>query len=402
MNILIVATKDSGGAGIACSRLHQGLLAHGVSSKLLLLHPSKSNIPESYFFTEGWSKPKRLLHKIGQAIINRLPYTKWFLPSDASPLVPIRSVYRLEEHPLYEWADIINLHWVPLFVDQKTFFKINKKPIVWTMHDMLPFSGGYAYEVGFPAKAYKHHVEVRENHKAQWLASQNLTAVGLSKWLKERAQSSKAFSKHRHVLIPNGIDTETYRPYSKEEARSHFNISFDNPVILFVAESLVNPRKGFRFLQEALLKLPNSKPITLLALGGGDVSVSPPHEVHKLGFISNSSDMAKAYSAADIVVIPSIEDNLPNTAVESTCCGTPVVAFNIGGMPDIVDHYTSGYLVDEIDSTSLAEGIQKALNHTFTKDIIRNQALEKFHTQKQTTAYIQLFTEILNHEKTEI
>ncbi|MEM6630820.1 MAG: glycosyltransferase [Bacteroidota bacterium] len=394
MNILIVNTLDRGGAAKACIRLHQGLLKEGVHSKLLLRQQSHTDIPETYEFAfSPGSKLDFVKQKVvGYQISKSKQKALTKRPKGFEPFRIAKSPYPLHLHPLFEWADIVNLHWVTDFLDEASFFDSCRKPLVWTLHDMLPFTGGFHYKQGFPIDAYQDLIERNLSLKKKAYAGASMHIVAPSKWLMNQSAASPLFSSFPHHNIPYGIDTEIFKSQNPEFSKEVLGLPKDKKIVLFVADSLANKRKGVHFLVEAIESLPSD-----IALGfvGSDHLQINHSSCYPLGRIYDERLMAMAYSAADLFVIPSIEDNLPNTVIESLCCGTPVVGFDIGGVPDMVQPGLNGFLCPEISSGSLSQTIQKALNHPFDTNAIRENAHEKYDESVQAKAYQELYDSLL-------
>ena len=396
MNVLLVNTYDNGGAAKACIRLHQGLLKQGFSSKILFRDPSQNEIQESYYFQDflaqkpGYEqiKQKVKLHLNKRSKGNMLKS----LPKGYEPFRIAKSPFDITTHPLYEWADIINLHWVADFLDEASFFVKNSKPIVWTLHDMLAFTGGYHYKMGLDLNSYDKLIQENLSTKNKAYKDAKITVVPLSRWLSNESKHSSLLGRFPHSLIPNGLDTQVFSPIQTSCARSLLGIPREHKTILFVSESLTNQRKGFTFLIESLDLLPKGTQIALI--GSGKEKMRNKHEIN-LGRIIDERLMAAAYSAADLFVIPSVEDNLPNTVVESLCCGTPVVGFNIGGIPDMIQPGFNGFICPEISSDALAKTIQKALEYSFDREAIRKDSIERYDQSVQADAYIELFNTLV-------
>lgn len=386
MKILLVATQDKGGAGIACVRLHLGLLAQGIKSKLLLLNRFNQNIPESYAFYEN--QPLLSIFKKIRKRLTFWNYDTMGLPKGYEPFLPPYSVHKLHEHPLYSWADVINLHWVAYFLDYPSFFQHNKKPIIWTLHDMNPFTGGHHYEVGFPIEAYQRLIKRYTNVKKTALANQNLTIVSPSVWLKEKSKASEILHSFQHLVIPYGLNKNLFMPRNQEVTRKLLNLPIEKKVLLFVAMSLSNQRKGYAILKQAIKQIRDKSQILLLILGDNQIDY-PNIETHTLGFLREEEKIALAYAAADIFVLPSIEDNLPNTVLESLMCGTPVVGFRIGGVPDMIINGKNGFLCEEMTAKCLTHTIEQALYAKLTREWIRKDAVRRFDSSVQAKRYIQ-------------
>lgn len=393
MKILLINTYEQGGAATACIRLHKGLLKAGFDSKLLLRNYESSDLPETYRVYE--SNGKWRIKKIQQELIGNRNYK---LPKTLSEYAPHfyfpQSAYDLSKHPLVQWADVINLHWVCDFLDYSFFYKVHK-PIFWTLHDLFPFTGGQAYENILPKEKFTKWIQQNIKTKAKAYEHSYIEGIiVLNEWMKRLSSHSNLLDSFPHYLIPNGIDVSIFKVYNQAFARRIFDLPTDKKVLLFVADNTKDERKGFRHLLAALPLLEAQN--TVLAVLGSRVHQLQEHEnMIKLGRIEDERLMALAYAASDVFVIPSVEDNLPNTVVESLCCGTPVVGFHIGGIPDMVHDGENGFLADVIDSVQLASKIDQALTHVFDRTTIHLEAAKKYNQQRQATAYADLFAQSL-------
>jgi glycosyltransferase involved in cell wall biosynthesis len=424
MKILLVNTYDNGGAANACIRLHQGLLNQGVASKLLLLHKTK-DIEKSFLFkknpeTNNRSRSyyfKRIQQKIAKKwnlpfLKPRLSKEEVFLKSRAAGLELFSSPYSkydITNSPLYQEADIINLHWVAGFLDHESFFKKNKKPVIWTLHDMHPFTGGEHYvemihgidDQGMPVK--RNVLDIEKSYSKENLdyiinsleLFKSLSIVAPSKWLQSEASKSELFKTRKVHLIPYGLDVNTFKNRDKTFARELYSIPLHKKVIIFVADSIFNNRKGYVYLKRALEKL-DREDIILCSIGKGKPVLETDIEVRHLGSISDERIISLVYSLADVFVIPSLMDNLPNTVLESLLCGTPVIGFPIGGIPDMIKHGKNGLLTTEVSVDSLKEAIEYYLLNgvAYSKEEIRTLAVEKYDQSVQAKTYEKLFLEI--------
>ena len=213
--------------------------------------------------------------------------------------------------------------------------------------------------------------------------------------------------------IPNTINTHLFRKQDKQLARRRLNLPDDKQLILFVAQSVSDPRKGMHHLTAALNKLcevnPQTKNNTEVVLLGGkadNLITQLPLKTHCLGYLAQANDIINAYNAADIFVLPSTEDNLPNTIMEAMACGVPCVGFNIGGIPEMIDHLKSGYVAHadfdngsvQVDTDDMAAGLQWMLYEANRTQLSAN-ALEKVHTtyahQHVAGLYIQQYEQLL-------
>jgi glycosyltransferase involved in cell wall biosynthesis len=420
MKVLLVNTYDHGGAAKACIRLHKGLLLNGIQSSLLFLSRSSSEeIANSYIFSihpnntllnrarrkikqiTGPGYPERMKNKIRSFIPDKIEYFSF--PDSGIDITT---------HPAYRDADIVNLHWVSDFIDY-SFFKKNTKPVVWTIHDMNPFTGGCHYAgdcnkyLNDCAKCqqlsvceddkYSHYIF---KQKQKYLSRiSNLAVVSPSQWLKNVSQHSYLFGKFPHYCIPNGKDSLVFISHDKMDARRELGLPIDKKIILFVSHSLYTKRKGYPILKAAIEMLKQDD-IILCSVGSNEKILNDNIQIKELGHIQEERTMSLIYSAVDLFVIPSIQDNLPNTVVESLLCGTPVVGFCVGGITDMIENGKNGYIVESIDSSSFAAGILFALKNIshFNRKQIRESAVLKYDFNVQANSYISLYCKNLLQE----
>ncbi len=402
MRILHVSTLDWGGAANAAIRLHKGLLKQGVDSRFLSLRKNNYDIPQSYAYYEstfpaawrqkGMHFAERAYNKFNERKLKGRPvhFEVFTLSNQFSNIL---------KNPHYQQADIVNLHWVGRFMDYPGFFRNNTKPVVWTLHDMEPFNGGNHYEVEFPFDGYKDLIATQEQIKIEAMRNANITIVGPSKWLMNRSSESKVLGRFPHLNVPYGMDTSIFTDIDQREARDAWGIPQNKPALIFVAEVITNRRKGFHLLKEALTKLEDAD-ITLCAVGKADDSLTSIPNFHHLGVIKDERKMASAYAAADAFVIPSVEDNLPNTVLESICVGTPVIGFPIGGVPDMVRTGENGIICEEVTSDALAKGIHSFLEQQqlFDRTAILNEAHRRYDESVQAARYMDLYESLLGLE----
>lgn len=410
MKVLHITTSSKGGAGIAAKRLHDALCENGVQSGFLssnLTVGFNNQIINDPFFT--YQKPS-LLKKVYlklmvllfpsqcQKAIFQLQKIREMLECEVVTL-PF-SNYKLHEHPLVKEADIINLHWIGEFVDFSSFFKNCTKPIVWTLHDMNPFQGIFHYKNDQDRNnqiAGHFDIKMKLIKETAIQSVNNGIIVSPSKWLLEEAKKSDVFFNWKKKWIPNSINLELFKQQDKKALRSKKNIGSGEFVMLFVADSLKNSRKGFDLLAEALLELTNIK-VTVLVIGTGEIPAIDTVKIISLGKINSSSEMAECYSMADVYVLPSREDNLPNVMLEAFSCGTPIIGFNTGGIAEHTFENVTGILADEMTAQSLANAIAKFYDtrKNYSGLVIRTYVEGNFCCRKQADSYIALYEKVVN------
>jgi len=419
LKILHINTRDYGGAAVAAIRLHQALLDQGVDSSMLFLEQKNIGIPGfysvqdtkkkqlNYFIRKIISVWNRIIRMKTRSAENEKKIAGRNVNSGMFSLDP--SDYDLSENILCKEADVIHLHWCSRFFDFKSFQSL-RKPIVWTLHDMNPFTGG----CHFSNACYKFESECRncpqlagakdpdiawmdQKYKKKYLEDVSLIPVAPSYWMKSCSERSALFGSFRNYCIPNSVNTDVFKPLNKAFCREVLNWPVNKTILLFVSEEVNNPRKGFDLLVEAhaLINIPDML-ICVIGITGITAKVIPG--INYQGKINDEKLMAVAYSAVDALVIPSREDNLPNTMLESLACGTPVIAFKTGGIPEVITNGVNGILSEDLTSMSLAESISWFYENSglFSENEIRNDAVKRFSPQGQAYYYTKLYKDLLN------
>jgi glycosyltransferase involved in cell wall biosynthesis len=311
-------------------------------------------------------------------------------------------------------ADVVNLHWTADFIDVGEFLGalVPSLPVFWTLHDMNLFTGGCHYdrECGrhrsgcgrcpnlgsTKEKDLSREIWERKERVFGRLAADRLHIVTPSRWLAAEAEASALFRGRFPVtVIPYGLDTDLFTPRDYRAAREILGLPVDARVVLFVAHSVGWQRKGFPLLLESLGLLGDLPGLHLMALGAGQASHEVPVPSLHLGFVENERLVSMIYSAADVFVIPSVQDNLPNTVQEAMACGTPVVGFDAGGVPDMVRDGVTGRLASVGDPRDLARALRTVLEDREGSRRMglegRRVALEEYALEVQARAYAALY-----------
>lgn len=393
MKVLHLSSSDLiGGAAKACLNISNALRSIGIDSKILVqqkIGNSESVKSINTSFLDQYKTKARI--GLDYLLIGSLThkergrFTIPFIGSDIS------------EHPEVKSTDILHLHWINGgYISLKILSKLTElnKSIVWTLHDMWPFTGGchytgecrkFEFECGeCPALKFKGKKDLSNKifkQKDKIYMDKNINVVTCSKWLAEEAGSSRLFKDKNISVIPNPIDTEIFKPHPQNESRNKLGIPLDKIVIMFSSFTVYEKRKGFELLKDSLNEIFNNQTelrdkINVIVLGsaGNEIISEIPFKVILPGRISDDKMISHYYSAADFFVAPSLQENLSNTVMESLSCGTPVVAFKIGGMPDMIEHKVNGYLVDRISTIGLANGIKWLF---MSKENIQNEFRKK-------------------------
>jgi len=403
MKVVHICTSLVGGAGIAVQRLHNGLLFLGIDSNILYLQGNSSN-NKCVRYQHKVNKSVKLLKYLG---IIKSPNSKYLKMLNAEHAeyecfsFPFSDFY-VENHPLVRNADIINLHWVSYFINYPTFFKSVKKPIVWTLHDMNPFMGGLHYNIDLQLNPNLIFIENElKKIKHQIIEKcQNIHVVCLSKYIKEHSETSIILRKFPHYLIPNGFDPIHRNGIDKELAKQIFKLSTYEKIFLFVAHDIRVKRKGFDLLLQVINETDLPENVIFVAIGEFGEGVENNKKIKIIPRIHDQLLLEVAYSMADALIIPSREDNLPNTMMESLALGTPVIAFKVGGMPDVLNQ-TNGVIIDKVSVESLKDTILKFIKNEyhFKKEAIISQFQNNYSLQIQAKKYIELYHSILNNYK---
>jgi len=417
MKILHLNTSDiSGGAARAAYRLHKGLQGIGIDSKMLVqtkLSDDRTVIAPDTKVKIGLallrptldSAVKKLFSGTSKTIFSPawLPFSD--IPSQIKSIAP----------------DIVNLHWICRGVLRIEDLKRIHKPIIWTLHDMWAFTGGCHYNDGCERfqqdcgncpqlnRMYGNDLSrsVFKRKEKAWNRL-DITIVTPSKWLAECTKKSSLFKGRRIEVIHNGLDLNLFKPIDKTTAREIWDLPINKKLILFGAMSAASDhRKGFDLLYEGLKQLAVKwSDKTELVVFGASEPEDPPDfglPAHYLERLHDDVSLSLLYAAADVMVTPSRQDNLPNTVVESLACGTPVVAFDIGGMPDMIEHQINGYLAKPFDVSDLSVGIDWVLSdENRHKELClkaRGKAVTCFDIKKIAKQYAELYEDVISTKR---
>lgn len=415
MKVLHLNTFDAnGGAAIACNRLHKALKSEGINS---FLGVAKKTTDDESIIPMSSKLNKSLLPFINK--INMLPlylykYNKnVYFSTDFLSICTIQTIKDIS-------PDIVHLHWVNnSFLSSTAMGKLAQLniPIVMTLHDTWAFTGGCHYfyncqnwklSCGSCSElVYGHPYDITYwNWKAKQKAYAKICPyiVTPSHDFLNRVRASSLLAQYNSTCIPNPIDTSIFRPIERSLARNILGLSQNKKYILFGACSAISDNnKGYDLLCDSLQYLKNSLNIevTCLIFGAsqGASSQKIPFNAQYLGFLHDELMLALVYSAADIFICPSRAENFPNTVLESLSCGTPVIAFSIGGIPDMIDHDITGYIATPHDTKDLAYGIAKFLSSSSNKINIckaaRKKVIEQFSLSIIAKQYINVYEKIL-------
>jgi glycosyltransferase involved in cell wall biosynthesis len=411
MKVLHLSAFDLvGGAARAAYRIHQGLQNIGIDSQLLVQHKRSSDRTVTTAESKVYAKLRSLADS---APINFYPHRQQMFSPQWCPDALLKSANRFA-------PDIINLNWVCNgFVPVEALAKF-KQPLVWTLQDMWAFTGGCHYTLG--CDRYQDCCgncpqlqSNRDRDLSRWVWQRkqkawqnlNLTIVTPSSWMAECARSSSLFRELAIKIIPFGLDTAKFAPYDSKQARQELNLPQNKQLVLFGAiDATGDTRKGSHLLQQALKKLGQSQwqeKIELVIFGASqpEQPIDFGFPVHYLGHLDDAH-LRLAYSAADVMVAPSLQEAFGQTASESLACGTPIVVFERTGLADIVDRDRNGYVAEYEDIEDLARGIVWVIEdeerHQQLRYYAREKAEREYAWTVQANRYLSLFEKILHPE----
>lgn len=423
LKVLSVCTSDTGGgAPRAAYRIHQGVRKLGIDSRMFVKNKGTKDanvraldefVPHNPLYQAfDWTRNK-VKNKIQHFRWNRYPEREQYFMSDLRGTALHGALQKLD-------YDVLHLHWInQRFIPLKDLPK--DKPIVWTIHDSWSFCGVCHYFLG--CVEYKDHCgscPFLHSRKASDLSYQvwkkkaaiykelDLHVVSPSRWLGDCAKQSGLLGRFPVTVIPNCVDVNVFRPFDEKELSPRWKalrqLSHTKPLLLFGAVNAAKDKiKGFDYLISALKLLEqqglgNGFELVVFGASESELSMEITIPIHYVGYVGDLEDLASLYNLASVMVVPSLTENLSCTIMESLSCGTPVVAFNVGGNGDMIEHKINGYLAKERDDADLAEGILWCLgnnsdNHLGVEG--REKVLREYTYEVVCQQYIELYNSVL-------
>lgn len=404
MKILHINTSyDKGGAALLMRTLAKNIVQNQDVEQLFIVKESATKAN-----TENIFQTKDVSNVLGYQKLSRIASEHGFLYQ----FLPLETHFILKK--MRELApNLIHLHNLHGGYFQTNLLPELSKiaPIVWTFHDMFPITGHCAYSfecekwktgcgncerLNIYPSIKKDRTKFLWNYKNKIFNSADFTIVTPSLWLKKCVEES--FLKNKDIrLIYNGIDLENFKKTDRFEARKELALPQDKKIILFSANGGVkNPFKGGEFVFHTFEKLKNRNDILFLNIGGKNEEKSD--NWLDFGYIKDPQIMAKLYSAADIYLFPTLADNCPLTAIESLACGLPVVTFETGGVPEIVENNKTGSVVEYKNGEMLTSTLRKLLVNDDLREKMSENAVEaskKFSSKRMALEYLKLYEELL-------
>lgn len=415
MKVLILSTFDrQGGAAVSARRLVQSINKHSdVEVYYATLHDDSKSLTNQLFKKKifFWLKKWALFSLERIAILLSVKKKEYLYKFSLNNVG-----FEIHNHPLVQEADLIHLHWINF-----SFLSINEierlstiKPVAWTLHDMWAFTGGCHY-----AGSCTNYMSRCENcyllrlpfiaesilkWKTRTIGNSRICLISPSTWMKRMAAQSSLGASLTHYVIPNAIDIGKYRPMDKSKIRKKYGLhSKDDYYILFGAMDLNDARKGFVHLYTALNKLKNTIPnLHLLTFGSSNVQFNELN-ITSFGQINSELEIIEIYNLADVFVLPSVEDNLPNTVMEALSCGIPVVAFDCGGVSDMIDHKKNGFLGRPGKEDDLSEGMIHYMDQESrikAGQAARKKVAENYSEKIIALRHIELYRHLISNYET--
>lgn len=418
MKIVHISAQDiNGGAALAAYRLHRGLQRVGYESSMFVATRSSSD-PTVLAFAPPTDIASRLRRRLRRERIAR-DFSRYRAsrPAGYELFSDDRSDHGGKIHDQLPSCDVINLHWIAGFVDYEGFFNSmpHGTPIVWRLADMNALTGGCHYDhdcgqlvKGCGACPQLGSTDPEDLSRQIWKRKQavfgrlevnRLHIVALCRWMHKLVKDSPLLSRFPVTLIPNGVDLEEFAPRDRRFSREVLGIPQGAQVVMFVSDDVTNRRKGFSLLSQALAGLMQTHDLFLVSVGKGKPPATGPIPCMHMGHVSNDRWLSLIYSAADVFVIPSLQDNLPNTVLESMACGTPVIGCAVGGIPDMVRTGVTGLLVPPCDVDGLRFAISDLLRDparlAAMREHCRRIAVEEYSRELQVRRYSELYKSLI-------
>ena len=420
------STTESGGAGIAALRLHFSLRATDNASHMFVANQKMRHTGLHVLPVQGQrvvpsgNGTAAALELLGKSVHEEALKVKEYKnrPVGLEMFSTAEQCADLRNFPFLADFDLFHLHWVAEFLNPDSLQCLKGRPVVWTLHDMRPFTGGCHY--AGECRKYRQNCgacpqlgssDQRDMSFQIWQRAMtiyrelDLHIVAPSQWLADEAKQSSLFKRFPVHVIKNAHDFATFRPLNKKQLRHNTGIGDNETVLMFSSQDLGNTRKGTAHLLNCLKKMaqtPLKDTLRIMLLGN-----NPPEMFFNLGLkasafghANSAEQMAVAYTIADAVLVPSLEDNSPNVIAEAAGCGTPVIAFAAGGIPEMLCHKETGWLAPLGDEDGLVQGVfwlEEAKQDPALHLRCRAWALENWNGPQKAAEYATLYKGICNN-----
>lgn len=423
LRVVHVSTTDyQGGASRSAYRLHDGLRQLGCESRMFVEAKlrSEGDVKQYKPSTAPFERLARTLR--GVRLQNAVKKYAPKLPVERTLFADDRTRWGADPIAQIPEADVIHLHWVGGFLDYSAFFQRLPKtmPLVFTLHDMANFTGGCCFDLGCGKFARQcgacpqlgsrdendltRRIWKRKQKDYGALPAERVRVVSPCAWMANEAKRSALLGRFACGVVPYGLDLNVFRPRDCRAARDLLGIPLDGAVVLFLADNISQYRKGPHLLVRALERVESKRPVFLLSLGKDPIPELSGFKHAHFDDITNDRILSFVYSAADLFVLPSIGDNLPNTGLEAIACGTPCVAFETGGVPEMVRPGITGLLAPRGDASKLGEAILRLLDDPSQRAEMsancRKVAVAEYDLAIQAKRYLEIYQELCPARRT--
>ena len=420
MKVAQFNTFPYGGAANAAIRIHRGLQQNQIDSRFYFHRNTKSPVNDPSFEQIEFAPSKYSVFTgpIQKRVDRRREKNTYQLyDNHLAQRPPNQETFSMAQLPAQtrlDWqtinADIAHLHWISFFADYPSFFGSipSSVPLVWTLHDMNAFTGGCHYTNGctgfkFGCGGCPQITNSGPQDVSYWtfktkrnsLKKKNIHVVTPSDWMRQQAMSSNIWpAQTTFQTIRYGLDLKLFFPRNKKESRQKLGVDSDAVLIAFGAEDVNNKRKGFQHLLPALANLKTQNKVECLVFGSGEIEpAANVPRIHQMGYVDSVERQSLVYSAADIVVVPSREDNQPQVGLEAMACGTPVVGFDAGGIPEYVRDGATGLIANHGDEAHLADRLSCLVDNQGARVSMGEQARLMVEREFEITQQSQKYTE---------
>jgi glycosyltransferase involved in cell wall biosynthesis len=396
----ISGASKSSGAGYAALMTHNALIENEVCSKILFLVGENELNSRVYHYSSG-SILKKVL-RFATTTIDRLP--NWLYVKRKNQIFSL-GFFGLKHRnsKLFDWADIIHIHWSNHgLIDIKEIVRWNK-PVIWTLRDMWAFTGGCHYSLGCDkyqkkcgacpvlGSVYNRDLSTLGfKYKERYLSNSLISWVAISDWMRSKAMSSTILNGKHIPIVFSGIDCKVFKLRCTKESRQFFGLPFEKKIILIGAGNLREEYKGFNYVINTLNLIDEN--YLIVTFGAGQINKTEiPQNIINLGYIRNPEELSILYNSSDVFFAPSIAEAFGKTFAEAQACGLPVLCFDETGPAEIVEHTNTGYIAEFKNETDLLKGIQFCLNTSFDRSSISKRAICLFDINKTAVDYIALY-----------
>lgn len=420
MKVVHLNTTNSGGAGIAARNLHLALLERGIDSNFVCKYNVAPVFEKQYILAKPLPRfiGGKFMRRLKASILSRLKISEslegYYLKGRVEGFDQFSfpwSDLNPQDMKIIKEADVIHMHWISDgFIDYNSIALFGQKKIVWTLHDMNPFTGGchhsdgcvkfesncnFCYMLKGTRNEYISHAILNYKINAmEAIAKENIQIITPSVWLSKLSQKSKLFSRFNHKVIKN-MNSFSPQPVNTSNLRLKYNINFNVPVFIFVAHHFDNPRKGLHVLLEAFNELENEE-FVVLAIGEKLNKHLKHGKLLQFGYVKDMEVLKELYTLADAFILPSLAENFPNTIVEALLCGTPVIATDVGGIPEQINE-KNGILVEKSTSESWKNAILQFINKRsmYNRAEIKKQAEIDYNNEEIVNKHIELYKTLI-------